>query len=495
MVEQNKNEKARNIRRMRMLYAFLLPVLGSLFYFFYIMNASEDVIYTDYIRLVNSYLPNGNGLYDMLVPDILTRIPITYLLRAVNVSFFSYSVTFDRVVGILGFLLTAFVLSQYLVREQIGFLGMTVLFLVMFNLSKWELLINGSGYPHFLSYGLFFYTYLVMERWFTGTGRPGDLGKLFVLPALSLLVAGPYIVQYCMTLLVAYMYLLGIRKRNIDQNMLPYLALSALVPMLLYFWSSSKAVYEHDFVESAGILDVLTKQIGFSVHFILNGFASELVSGAVLDDFLKMGIRYRTIYFLGAVVILLYGMALFLYFKKHLYRHTLMPLLLMISGAGSHVLVFLSRYAFLNEIYAWQSRYSLQYLPGLLGMLLVFAKLLSDWHRHYCEEREKERSLRVGSRKRRRSRVTLAESYVVAVCLIVLLTFAFGSVYTNRRELLVMPFRKQIFCEMRETALQYDNKSDEELNQLFEYHHGPNRVRNALDILRENQLNVYAPRS
>jgi hypothetical protein len=128
-------------------------------------------------------------------------------------------------------------------------------------------------------------------------------------------------------------------------------------------------------------------------------------------------------------------------------------------------------------------------------MLLVFAKLLSDWHRHYCEEREKERSLRVGSRKRRRSRVTLAESYVVAVCLIVLLTFAFGSVYTNRRELLVMPFRKQIFREMRETALQYDNKSDEELNQLFEYHHGPNRVRNALDILRENQLNVYAPRS
>ena len=334
-----------------------------------------------------------------------------------------------------------------------------------------------------------------MERWFTGTGRPGDLGKLFVLPALSLLVAGPYIVQYCMTLLVAYMYFFGIRKRNIDQNMLPYLALSALIPMLLYFWSSSKAVYEHDFVESAGILDVLTKQTGFSVHFILNGFASELVSGAVLDDFLKMGIRYRTIYFLGAVVILLYGMALFLYFKKHLYRHTLMPLLLMISGAGSHVLVFLSRYAFLNEIYAWQSRYSLQYLPGLLGMLLVFAKLLSDWQRHYCEEREKERSLRVGSRKRRRSRVTLAESYVVAVCLIVLLTFAFGSVYTNRRELLVMPFRKQIFREMRETALQYDNKSDEELNQLFEYHHGPNRVRNALDILRENQLNVYAPRS
>ena len=44
-------------------YLMVCPVLGTVFLFFYIKTASEDVVYSDYIRLINSYLP------DTLSPD------------------------------------------------------------------------------------------------------------------------------------------------------------------------------------------------------------------------------------------------------------------------------------------------------------------------------------------------------------------------------------------------------------------------------------------
>ena len=37
---------------------FLLPLLGTVFAAGYILAAAEDVAYSDYIRLINSYLPD-----------------------------------------------------------------------------------------------------------------------------------------------------------------------------------------------------------------------------------------------------------------------------------------------------------------------------------------------------------------------------------------------------------------------------------------------------
>ena len=37
---------------------YLLPVLGTVFCLWYIKEATCDIVYTDYIRLVNKYLPD-----------------------------------------------------------------------------------------------------------------------------------------------------------------------------------------------------------------------------------------------------------------------------------------------------------------------------------------------------------------------------------------------------------------------------------------------------
>ena len=69
----------------------LLPFFGFLFLTAYLRSASANVVYTDYIRLVNSYLENVYSLSPYLHGDVLTRIPVNYLERIVNVRFFHYS--------------------------------------------------------------------------------------------------------------------------------------------------------------------------------------------------------------------------------------------------------------------------------------------------------------------------------------------------------------------------------------------------------------------
>ena len=137
--------------------------------------------------------------------------------------------------------------------------------------------------------------------------------------------------------------------------------------------------------------------------------------------------------------------------------------MLLVSGAGIHVLVFLSRYIFLTETYAWQSRYGLQYLPGTLGLLLIYGYALQH------------------SRKKQ----------ITLLSIVVLLSFSLGSCYTDKREIDAMPYRKMYFESMVEAARHYEELSDEELNLRFEYHHGAGRVRHAMDILKENHLNVF----
>ena len=224
---------------------------------------------------------------------------------------------------------------------------------------------------------------------------------------------------------------------------------------------------DFDAAEHKALLETLQQYRGFSLHFLLNGFASTLLSGSVLEDMLAAGtLTYPMVYLLGALVILLYAGAVLLYFRTGQYRRTIFPMLLLVSGAGSHVLVFLSRYIFLTETYAWQSRYGLQYLPGTLGLLLIYGAAFT--------------------RFRQQHKVT-----PVMLSLVVLLSFTAGTCYTDKREIDAMPFRQMYFASMADAARDYESLSDDELNLIFEYHHGPNRVRHAMDILKENQWNVF----
>lgn len=80
-------------------WLYLVPVAGAVFCLWYLYTSFYDVVYSDYIRLVNSYLPDVWNPAKFWVPDLLTRVPVNFLARIINTTFFHYSIRFDQVLG------------------------------------------------------------------------------------------------------------------------------------------------------------------------------------------------------------------------------------------------------------------------------------------------------------------------------------------------------------------------------------------------------------
>ena len=152
-------------------WCYLLPVIGVVFGLWYVRSAFVDVVYSDYIRLVNSYLPDVWDPSKFFVGDILTRIPLNYAARIVNVTFFGYSIRFDQTLGIIFLGVSALQITAYGVRQNIGAVWIISLMAVIFSLNKWEMMINGSGWIHFLAFAGFYCHYLVLERVWQGGGE------------------------------------------------------------------------------------------------------------------------------------------------------------------------------------------------------------------------------------------------------------------------------------------------------------------------------------
>ena len=453
---------------------WLLSLPGALFLLWYIKGAAEDVVYSDYIRLVNAYLPDPLRPSFFFTPDILTRIPITYLFRWINVVLFHYSLTFDRILGAAGLVCLSVTVLRYVLRERLGVPAAVSVFLIIFSLNKWEMLLNGSGYAHFLAFALFYFHFYLLEKLYTGTAGAQDRRLLYVLPWIGLLTAGPYLAVYSIVLLLAFAFMRVSGNRNASHRSLFMMTLSAILPLCLYFLSNHYAEYEYAGAADVSLFSVLTGQAGFSLHFLLNGFASMILGGETLERLLGNGtLSYTLIYVLGAFAAFTYVLAAVLYFKGQLYRITVFPMLLLLHGLGNHAIVFLSRYIFLKETYAWQSRYALQYESAVLGAVLIF----------FLYVRERKRTKRDAEPRTASAAVLLAA--------VLTLTFLLGNCYTTCDEIVKMPYREAHFREIREAALNYTALDDETLQTEFEYRHDAALIRKALALLEESHLNVY----
>lgn len=452
-------------------YYMILPLAGILFCMWYVYAAAADGIYSDYVRLVNSYLPDIWNPAKFFVPDVLTRVPVNYLGRILNVELFGFNTMFDRALGVLALGLSGIVLGQYCRFRRVGAAWFTLLMLLMFSLNKWEMLINGSGWAHFLAFAGFYYHYLVMDRVFSGEERRGDKYLLILLPfSVTLLTAGPYCAVYSVVVMMAYgfMVLIDYRKtRRVRKEYLVY-ALCTLAALSLYLWSNSYAVEDHAAPAQVGLLTQLAETPEFFVRFLLMSFSSMVVGiEEALQAFGGNLIPYACF---GLLVIASYLAALFLNFRYRLYEKSMMPLILIVSGGLNHVLILLSRWIFLVDDYGASSRYALQFQAGIFGIILTFALCWREM------------------KKERRKALQAAAAFG---CVVILA----GNGYTTYHELKKVPDRKGSFETRAEIALDFENRTDEELRENFEYRksrpESVEQIRNALTILKENGWSVF----
>lgn len=488
--------------RYRKIIYWLLPLLGIGFCLWYVKNATCDVVYSDYIRLVNSYLPDVYDPGRFFVPDVLTRIPINYLCRIINVGLFGFSVTLERVLGVISLGLAGWVFGIYCKNKRIGIGWFALLMAVMFSLNKWEMLTNGSGWSHFFAFACFYYHELVLDRVWAGEEKTRDRLKLRVLPWLIILgTAGPYCAIYAVTILMSYAFCMirgRMRENEWDMRYIAYMA-CILVPLLLYILSNSFAVEEHAGATGRSLMEILSDHPAFPIRFLLKSFAGILVGGEELQELVRQGdITNRFIYIIGLFVVCGYLFAFWLNLRFRFYEKTLVPMMLLAGGGLNHILIFISRYIFESESYALSSRYALQFQVGILGMVITFALAWNQGRKgevrgnpgvNRYAHRNPESAGRV-----RTARGVFRRCLIAVFCLAILS----GNGYTTYHEIKKAPHREENFEKMAAMALQVPDMDEEELRArdaelsgLFEYRKGVDKIQDALRILKEHGWNVF----
>lgn len=490
---------------------FLVSLFFSVFILFYINLSTVDVAYSDYIRLINSYLPNVSDVRGLLRADILTCIPITFLSRFINVNLFSYSITFDRTLGVYGLFLINVFIGMYVFKTRqedkedllLKLFFLLVISVIVFSLSNWEMMLNGSGYAHFIAIALYIYSFIKLDEIyklfcmsdFELSSSPTLKSNIFKFTLAytisSLLFAGPYgmIPFVCVILFLLAIkffatmkHIDGVKSAVSDEKKqsklvltnwlvdktLIYIVIMPFICFMLYVISNHFAVYEYSGAKSVSFFSILPST--FTVKFILKSFASFLFG---IESFALINIseflNKKIIYMIGAFVVFLYIYCFYLNIKFKIYRKTLLPMLLMIWSLGNVAIVFLSRYIFLNPDYGASSRYYLQYMIGVLGFILSF-------YEYFIITKDD-------------NRVSANLRKILISIFIVLILFL--NIVGARYELIKSKYRKENYVKMYEAALDIDNYTNEDLVKIFEYRKGAEYIRNAFDILRENKLNVY----
>ena len=483
----------------------LLSFLMALAILFYVLLSTTDVLYSDYIRLVNSYLGKPFQLGDLLQKDILTRIPLTYFFREINRYSFGYTLIFDRILGVLGLFLASKPLLLFMRKKQLPFSQQLLFLLLFYSLNKWEMLLNGSGYIHFLAFSAFYDYFYALDQAFS---KKSSLLVLSIYPPFILLVAGPYCLAVFLSCFAMFFFL-ALGKKLWDMKGTILLLISNGLCLFLYLLSNHYAVYEYAGAESISLREVLQNHLLFVVKFIFYGFSSMLFSGENLEKLLREGvIQGKGVVLIGAFVLFFYVLMILLYLWRFFassknsgtktfatknkeafssqqrqmaeqkqtdtnaltgenvgesFYFGLLPGLLLLHGLASHALVFLTRYMFLKESYAFQSRYALQYQSALLGAFL----LLFLW------KNENRASL---GQKARTSQGRLV------FCLLISGIFLLGTLWTDRSEWGKSMYRREHYERMWAYSHDLSAYSDEELEDVFEYHHGGERIRKAFAI-------------
>ena len=455
--------------------ACLLPILGLLFITAYIRSATTGIVYTDYIRLVNVYLPNVYSLEPYMHADVLTRIPINYIERILNVLLAGYSTTFDMILGATALSISGLLITTYAAKNNLSVIAIGVLAFIWFSLNQWEMLTNGTGWVHFFAFACFIYTYILFDRIYAGNEKRKDKLKLFVLvPAIMLLASGPYCVSYGIGL-IAIAIFCKYYKNHKDSSPLSnkqnlYFIISIIISIGLYMLSRFYSIEEYAGATSSSFFEVVSENPFLLIFMFVKSFASELVGVETLESYNLVG---NASLLIGLIIIAIYVCSIYNGFKYNIYRRNIFPLLLILTGIINHAFVVLMRWRFVRDTYAMSSRYTIQYQVGAIGILLTLM-LLKKNAKEECINDKK---------------IACKKSIVVLATLACIL-YVGGAFITNADEIKKAPYRKESFVSMQELAMDYENADDKKLSQVFGYHDGA-RVRKALDILKEKKLNIY----
>ncbi len=505
------------------LVPLILSIIGASFLIYYIFRASTDVVASDYIRIINNYIVDVEDLESLWSWEAVSRIPFTFLARYINVKLFNYSVYFDKILGIFGLFIFNFVTVKY-VLENIGhrvfkYVISIMVTLVSFSLMAWEMILNGTGYPHFITVGLMSLTFYVGTKIADSQTVGASISHYIINTTLifvtSLLFAGNYAVTFLATIIIFSIIDLIMARKRYCGNFTSYNAgeksqskavklrghilskvltiIISLICFAIYFKSSStgEQILPVGF-QDITLKELLAEDLLFPVKFLICSFASALVGVETITYAIAAGsINANYIYIFGSIYLIIVvwtiatiAIKIYKYFnnKKTTAERAmeasdfgkeidLFPLYYIVCGLINFTLVFLARYKFVRVDYGMQSRYAIQYMFLTIGVILVLARYI-----------DKIISSKTFEKKR------IIASLISAICILILFM---GHLVTTEDEIMKSDSRKILYSQVEDVAKNYKGYDDETLMNTFEYRRSAEHIRDALAILENNHLNIF----
>lgn len=472
-------------------------LFGALYVILFFNKTVIDVPVSDYIRIINYYYEDVFDLKFLFSMECISRVPITFLMRIINVVFFNFSTNFDRAISLLGLVVFNFILLKYIFKiinkTLLKILCSIMITFTSFSLMHWEMILNGTAYPHYLSLALFMLCYYMFDNYYNESlfinnnydnkqYEKKNLIRFFILmPCSALLFGGAYQVAFLFTLsaFCSIFFVINCfvnKDNNIKQKMFNttqfnnviIIVLSIFCVSLYQISNNTGEPLTHVGMKDVSLTEVLASDITFPIRFLLKSLASTVIGVDNIATSLNIGLMTdKNIYifailFLIAIVFVFIIIIINKYYIKYIF-----PLLLLFHGLVNYLFIFFARYKFLNDTYGMSSRYGIQYMFLTLSMIIFLFKIIDD---------EK----------------TYVKTIIInGISIAILLCLLSGNLTTNYHEWILAPFRRESYEKAKNIALNIDSYKEGNLEDIFEYHRGEDQIVKAFDIIKKNNLNIF----
>lgn len=342
----------------------------------YLLTATANVPIMDYWRyivlFVEKIFNEGVSLIDLWeVQEGTTHrhFGIANILFLLNVKLFGLNTQVEIVLGaICMFINCCFLLWLFLKKIDWNNAyikgGFVLLAICMFNINQWEILT--------LEFSMGFTLRILMILWtvnYFDTIQFKEKNKFsFGAYLLYLILVACLCGSYAPALLGTFVFVVLVKiflkketKRTLIQNLLIVLFFST--GCVLIFWGTSSGAGD----SSIGIfMEYLIDGTLFKAIFLMLGSSIMHVESPLVSTYSELLVN------LGAIVFVIYMIAIVIYFYRKMYEKTYVPIMLMAYTAGNILVISFGRIPMFGVGYVVSSRYVCETTLGLVGVCWIF---------------------------------------------------------------------------------------------------------------------------
>ena len=474
--------------------SFITSFIAAVFMSLYVFNTSVDVVVSDYMRIINYYYDNVFDLHYLFSIEAISRTPISFLIRIINALFFNLSVSFDRSLNILFLFLFNFVLVKYVLtkinKKYLRIISSTILTTIVFSLSQWEMILNGTAYPHYMTLFMIITTFYYFDKYFYSNEyinkyddkilNKKNITVIIFILITSIIFAGSYGVAFCMTfiLMSIIMILINFKNKSYKSNINYYIIIIVSVVCILLFYISNTfgEPYEIAGAKNISLIELLKSEPLFVIKFFVKSLSSSMVSANVFEFYKYIfNMSERSIYFYGITYLLFIIIFVLLFVLNKSYKKYIFLVMTFALGIFDYLLIFLARYIFVKDTYGMSSRYYIQYMFVLIS-LVSYGFIMID-------------NLDLSLIKNKIVYFRYIFTKIFAIFFIVYLMSL--QYISNKHEIMLMPYRKVAYEKAKNIIMNIDEYEESEIKNSLEYQKDISQILNAIDILKKRKYNVF----